>query len=112
MSLVINEVSTFPLRIKIDCPVAKGFFDGHARIRSKPENKALFERIASEELDDDVVIRDIYESFSGLPCEKGKEFDFILNGPASAYLVPAVLQAYLDHYNQARVGNSRLQRGR
>ncbi|AZF88132.1 tail assembly chaperone [Microcystis phage Me-ZS1] len=113
MSLVIKqEVKTFDLTIRIDCPAATGTFVGVAKIKSKPENKALFERISNEGMEDEEVLREIYETFKGLPCDPGKEFDYLLNGPISAYLVPAALQAYLEQYNQARVGNSRPSRAR
>lgn len=112
-TLTIKSVSTFDLRINIDCPLGKGHFTGRAKIRSKPENAVLFERISSGELEnDEAVLRELYEGFSGLDCEAGKEFEYVLSGPASAYLAPAAIQAYFEQYGQAKAGNSRPLRAR
>jgi hypothetical protein len=112
-TLTIKPVATFDLRISIDCPLGKGFFTGKAKIRSKPENEALFERIKDGDVSgDEEVLRELYEGFTGLDCETGKEFDYLLTGPASAYLAPAAIQAYFEQYAQAKAGNSRPSRGR
>lgn len=107
------EAKTTAITIHIDCPRAKGSFKGLAMIRSKPENKALLERIDKGEFEDDsAIVRELYEGFEGLPCEAGEEFRTILEGPASAYLTPAVIQAYYEQYGEGRVKNSKPSRGR
>lgn len=108
MSLVINSITSFPMTVRMDCPAVKGQFIANAKIKSKPENKAILDRIDSGELADDAdLIRELFEGFEGLPVEADKAFDYVLNGPISAYLVPALIQAYYEQYGQARVGNSK-----
>lgn len=112
-SFVFVDQRTTPITITIDCPRAKGSFKGLAIIRSKPENKALLERIDKGEFEDDAaIVKELYESFEGLPCDAGKEFECVLEGPASAYLTPAVIQAYYEQYGEGRVKNSKPSRGR
>ena len=111
--LVIKETKTFNLPINIDCAVAKGQFIGKAKVRTKPENKELFDRVENgEDVSDDAMIAELFEGFEGLPCPEGEEFKFITEGPASSYLVPACIQAYFGQYAEARMGNSKARRGR
>jgi hypothetical protein len=112
MGLQLKEATTFELSIKIDCPVASGSFTADAKVRTKPEFKALLDRVQADELTDEQVVRELVTGFKGLPCEAGKEFEFVLTGPASAYLIPAVIQAYFEQFGEARTGNSKRSRGR
>ena len=113
IALALIAATTAALDITIDCPRAKGTFKGNAILRTKPENKALLDRIDKGEFaDDEAIVRELYQSFEGLPCESGQEFDFVLKGEASAYLTPAVIQAYYEQYGEGRVKNSKPSRGR
>ena len=108
MALILNKITTFPLTVKIDCPAAQGEFTARAKIKTKPENKALLDRIEAGEMADDAdLVRELFDGFEGLPCDAGQEFSFVLEGPLSAYLVPALIQAYYEQYGSARVGNSK-----
>lgn len=112
-ALTIIETRTAPLTIAVDCARAKGSFKGFAVLRTKPENKALLERIDKGEFEDDAaIVHELFEGFEGLPCDAGKEFEFILEGPASAFLTPAVIQAYYEQYGEAKQKNLRPSRGR
>lgn len=111
LALIVAE--TAALDINIDCPRAKGSFKGHAILRTKPENKTLLDRIDKGDFPDEAaIVRELYKGFDGLPCESGQEFEFILEGAASAYLTPAVIQAYYEQYGEGRVKNSKPSRGR
>ena len=113
MSLTVKSITSFDLTVKINCAAANGQFIGKAKIKTKPENKALFEKVEAGEIEDDAeLIRDLFEGFEGLPCEKGQEFQYVTEGPISAYLVPALIQAYFQQYAEARQGNSKARRGR
>ncbi len=118
MSITLKRVKlkTAPLKITVaippENPQIKGYITGRAILRSKPENTELFERIDSGELSrDEDIVRALYEGFDGLGGEDGEEitgeaaFKDILEGEYSAYLVPAVSQAYYDQYGKARQGN-------
>ncbi len=108
MALITNAITTFPLTVKIDCPAAKGDFIAHAKIKTKPENKALLDRIDAGDMADDAdLVRELFDKFEGLPCAEGQEFSYVLEGPLSAYLVPALIQSYYQQYGEARVGNSK-----
>lgn len=114
--------ATAPIRIEIATPCgAKGHFIGHARIRSKAENKALLDRFQNwDESDgdaDESLIRELYQGFDGIGDENGEltgdaAFEAVLRGPLSAYLTPAVVAAYFEQYGDARVGNSGKRRWR
>lgn len=122
VTLTTKKIDTAPLKIAVaippENPQIKGYFVGRAKIRSKAENKALFERIDSGELsDDEALVRELYEGFDGLaneqgPCVGEAAFQELLTGHLSAYLVPAVIQAYYEQYGEARQGNSKRSRGR
>lgn len=127
--LKIKKVDLVPITIKIEIdsnPPVKGSFIGYAKVRSKPENKALLERIeklgtsAVNEEDkeaDEQLIRELYTRFEGIgndngPCEGEAAFAEVLTGELSSYLAPAAVGAYYDHYGEARLGNSGRRRSR
>lgn len=123
--IATKAIHTAPLKITIaippENPTIRGYFTGHAKVRSKAENTALLERYQdwSEDGDsDESLVRELYDGFSGLGDENGQElsgeaaFDAVLSGPLSAYLVPAVVQAYFAQYGEARQGNSARRRSR
>lgn len=122
VTLTTKKIDTAPLKIAVaippENPQVKGYFVGQAKIRTKAENKALFERIEAGELsDDEALVRELYASFDGLGNDKGEcvgeaAFTELLTGSLSAYLVPAVIQAYYEQYGEARQGNSKRSRGR
>jgi hypothetical protein len=116
-----KKIDTAPLKITIaippENPKIKGYFTGHAILRSKVENKELFDRIDAGEVEDEQLVRECYESFDGLGnaagyCEGEAAFVEILTGPNSAYLTPAVIQAYYEQYGEARQKNFKRSRGR
>ena len=123
--IATKPIGTIPLKINIaippENPTIKGHFTGHARVRSKKENKALLEKFQDFTGDgdsDEELVRELYEGFSGLGDDAGQEltgeaaFDAVLKGPLSAYLMPAVVQAYYEQYGEARLGNSGRRRSR
>ena len=122
MTLKIKPIKTAPLPIRISAPpgpnpIVEGTFIGHAIIRTKPENKALLDRIDASDMGDDEVMRLLYTGFDDLENDNGKcsgeeAFREVLEGEMSAYLAPAAIQAYYTQYGEARVGNSRGRRGR
>lgn len=124
MFTIPKKVDTAPIKISIaippENPQIKGSFTGHAKLRSKAENKALLERFTNYEGDGDAdseMVRELYASFEGLgneagPLEGEAAFTELLTGSLSAYLVPAVVQAYYEQYGEARQGNSKRSRGR
>lgn len=124
MFTVTKKVLTTPIKISVaippENPQIKGSFIGHARVRTKGENKALLQRFDPYEGEgdaDEVLIRELYERFEGIANEDGEltgdaAFKELLTGPLSAYLVPAVIQAYYEQYGEARQGNSKRSRGR
>lgn len=116
-----KKIDTAPLKISIaippENPKIKGYFMGHAILRSKVENKELFDRIDSGEIEDDQLLHELYTGFDGLAneagyCEGEAAFVEILTGPNSAYLTPAAIQAYYTQYGEARQGNFKRSRGR
>lgn len=116
-----KKIDTAPLKISIaippENPKIKGYFTGHAILRSKVENKELFDRIDSGEIEDDQLLHELYTGFDGLAnaagyCEGEAAFVEILTGPNSAYLTPAAIQAYYTQYGEARQGNFKRSRGR
>ena len=122
--LTIKKVETTPIKIAIaippENPTIKGSFVGHAKVRSKAENKALLERFQDHEGEgdaDEALVRELYDRFEGLGNESGAlegdaAFNEVLRGPLSAYLTPAVVQAYYEQYGEARQGNSGRRRTR
>jgi hypothetical protein len=113
-TLIITKVATAPLTIKINCPVAKGYFIGHAIIRSKPEMKQLTDDIDNGVYEDNEegLVRALYTKFEGLPEDGADGFKEILTGDASAYLPAGVAEAYFTQYGEARRGNFSKRRGR
>ncbi len=123
--IITKTVTTAPLKITIaippENPQIKGYFTGHAKVRSKVENKALLDKYQDwqgEGDSDESLVRELYEGFDGLGDDKGNEitgeaaFDAVLKGPLSAYLTPAVVQAYYEQYGEARQGNFGRRRSR
>jgi len=115
-TLNLKPVTTAPLKIDIAIPGgARGHFIGHARVRSKADNKALVERYRDFQVEgdpDEGFVRELYDSFTGLGDADGNDltgdaaFEAVLKGPFSAFLTPAVVQAYFAQYGEARLGNS------
>lgn len=123
--IATKAVTTAPLKITIaippENPQVKGYFTGNAKVRSKTENKALLEKYQDwqgEGDSDEALVRELYDSFTGLGDDAGNElsgeaaFDAVLRGPLSSYLTPAVVQAYYEQYGEARQGNSARRRSR
>lgn len=126
MSLIVKVAKTTPLRIELDLKTdvgpIKGFFTGHARIRSKAELKAFSERL-TKLVDDGVedaesiVLHEMYESFEGLANASGEltgeaAFVEVLTGPLSMHLTHLALDAYWSQLGGAREGNGRPSRAR
>lgn len=123
--IATKVVSTAPLKITIaippENPTIKGYFIGHAKLRSKAQNKDLLEKFqdyAGDGDNDEALVRELYDRFEGLGDEEGNDltgeaaFDAVLRGPLSAYLTPAVVQAYYEQYGEARQGNFGKRRSR
>ncbi len=111
-TIQITPVKTHPIRVDIKSPVATGYFTGHAKVRSKAEFETLRQAVADGEYEgrDEEILREIYERFDGFG--DGDGFTDLLDGPASAYLYPAALGAYFEHFGEARRGNSKRSRSR
>lgn len=115
------KVDTAPLKITLaippENPKIKGYFWGRAFVRKQPEIKAYAERLKTEEVPNEEILRWQYEGFDGLAnqvgyCDGEAAFQEILTGENSAYLIPAVSGAYWEHYGEARQGNYKAPRGR
>lgn len=123
-TLKITAPETAPIRIAIaippENPTIKGHFIGRAKLRSKVANKELLERLQDFDGDgdaDEALVRELYDGFDGLGDDSGEltgeaAFEAVLRGPLSAYLTPAVVQAYFEQYGEARRGNSGKRRSR
>jgi hypothetical protein len=122
VTFLVKKVATVPLKISIAIPPEKptiqGTFIAHALVRTKEENKLLFERVELGELTEDAdMIRELFTGFDGIGnengyCEGEAAFAEILTGANSAYLMPACIQAYYEQYGEAKQGNLRARRGR
>lgn len=124
MLTIPKKIDTAPLKISIaipaENPTIKGTFIANARLRSKAENKALLEKYSNwdgEGDGDEAMVRELFESFEGLGNDDGPllgeaAFLEVLRGRLSAFLVPAVIQAYYEQYGEARQGNFKRLRGR
>lgn len=126
MSLIIKTAKTLPVRIDIDIDTnagrIKGYFTGHAIIRSKPELQGFSEELQTLFADadpkaDEIVLRRMYERFEGLANESGEldgeaAFREILEGPYSVALTGAAMERYWDAIAGGRPGNSLRRRGR
>ena len=122
MSLRIKKIPTGEIKISVaippDDPQVRGTFIGNAKIRNKAELKALQERIEREQMDDEAIVRELYADFDKLEDEEGRvltgeaSIQEVVKGELSAFLVPAVVQAYYAQYGEARAGNSRPLRAR
>jgi hypothetical protein len=111
-TIQITAVKTYPVRIDIQSPVATGYFTGQAKVRSKAEFEKLRVAVVDGEYEgrDEDALREIYDRFDGFG--DGDGFDAVLTGPASAYLYPAAIAAYFEHFGEARRGNSKTRRSR
>lgn len=115
LKIVAKETTAIRIDIAIppEKPEIKGHFIGHARVRSKADNKALLEKFSHWEGEgdaDEAIVRELYDRFDGLGDDSGDlsgeaAFDAVLRGPLSAYLTPAVVSAYFEHFGEARLGN-------
>lgn len=114
VTLQVKEITTLPLQIRLSNAALSGYITGHARVRSKAEIKALGERLDAGEFEDsdDALLRELYESFEGLPDASDGGFPFMAQSKWSAYLGQAAVQAYFEHYGEARRGNFGRQRKR
>ena len=111
-TIQIKPVETYPVRIEISCPLAKGYFTGHAKVRTKAQFEELRQAVQDGEYEgrDADLLREMYERFDGFGDDDG--WKDVLEGPASAYLSLAAVSAYFEHFAEARRGNSRQRRGR
>ena len=111
-TIQITSVKTYPVRVDIKSPVATGYFTGQAKVRSKTEFEALRQAVVDGEYDgrDEDALREMYERFDGFGDSDG--FAELLTGEASAYLYPAAINAYFEHFGEARRGNSGKRRSR
>lgn len=113
-NLVPIDTSTLTIKIAIppENPKIKGYFKADYVIKSKPEVKAIFERVERGEIEEDeTLLRELFSAFHGLGNEKhyldGEDaWDEVIKGANSSYLVPACIQAYFEQYGLARQGNS------
>lgn len=125
VSFNLRPIATAPIKITIaippENPSMRGHFIGNAKLRSKVENKALLEKYQDYDGEgdaDEAMVRELYDGFTGLGDAEGNAldgeaaFDAVLRGPLSAYLTPAVVQAYYEQYGEARQGNSAKRRSR
>jgi hypothetical protein len=122
VTLVVKKVQTAPLKIMLNVNgVLNGYFTGHAKLRSKPEIKALSDRMDAEEFKDNDAefMHELYEGFDGLPnsaagagveAKDSDAWDEVLIGPLSSFLSTAAVQAYFAQYGEARKGNSERRR--
>lgn len=111
-TIQITPIKTHPIRVDIKSSVATGYFTGHAKVRSKAEFETLRQAIVDGEYEgrDEEALREIYDRFEGFGDSDG--FAELLDGPASAYLYPAAITAYFEHFGEARRGNSAKRRSR
>ena len=125
ITLAVKAIQTAPLKITVaippENPQIKGYFTGHAIIRSKAENKELLDKFVDYDGTgdaDEELLRAVYDKFTGLgneagePLEGDAAWEAVINGPLSAYLMPAAIQAYYEQYGEARRGNSGKRRSR
>lgn len=104
--------SPLQFRVDINTSAAKGYFTGHAKVRSKPEFSALVDAVRDGEYEnrDEDLLREMYERFDGFGDSDG--FAELLTGKASAYLYPAATAAYFEQFGEARRENSAKRRSR
>ncbi len=123
VTLTTKVIDTANIKITVavppENPQVKGYFTGKAIIRTKQANNDLFDRIEESTVEDDeAFVRELYTGFTGLGNANGpvvgdeESFQEVLTGPLSAYLVPAVIQAYYEQYGEARKGNFQKSRRR
>jgi hypothetical protein len=119
MSLRLKSVATVPVPVEIligkGADAIRGTITGHAIIRTKDEMKEIGER---EWENDAEFVRFCYAKIEGIESEAGtllegdEAFAEVCHGKFSTYLVPALCAAYVEHYGDARVGNSKRSRSR
>jgi hypothetical protein len=129
MSLIIKSAKTAPIRIEIDLETdqgaIKGYFTGHAYIRSKPQLAELqqrFDAMAQQDMAplvaEEKILREMYARFEGLaneagPIEGDAAFAELLQGPLSVHLAKAATDAYWSFLSgSARQGNAPRSRAR
>ncbi len=106
------------LAIPPENPTMRGYITVRANVRSKAALKDLANAVQDDEYEDDIaVLKDMYAGIEGLGNEDGPltgeaVWDFLINDPTGAYIVPALIEAYFDQYQQARRGNSKRRRSR
>lgn len=121
-TLKITTISTEPMKIHLaippEKPIIKGYITAHAKLRSKAEMKQFGEDIQDNVYDDDIaVLKEMYTGIDGLGTDTDNisgdaVWDFLLNDKVGSYIVPALIQAYFDQYNDARQKNSARSRSR
>jgi len=113
-TITFTEATTHPIRIDINTTVAKGYFTGHARIRSQAELDELKERLDAGDYNDDEerLMRDLYEKFDGFGDSDGFKELLDPDSKAAPYMRNAAATAYFGQWAEARKGNSRTQRKR
>ena len=127
MALVLKKASTTAIEIGIslmtDAGKVEGSFIGHARIRTKKDNKEMVERVLAQaesgEIDDadSVLVREIYERFEGLGNDAGAitgedAFTEVLEGQYSSALTVSAIRAYYEKIGESARGNSKPSRKR
>ena len=119
-NIVPTDTDTFDVHLRIppENPRMRGFITVTAKVRSKAELKAFGERIDAGEYDGDIeALRDMFTEIKGLgtdagPIEGEAVWEFLQTSKAGSYIVPALIEAYFQQYQQARQGNSQRRRSR
>ena len=117
-TLVLKDISTFPLTVNIALPPEKpkirGYITAHAVIRDRDEVKKLREDITGGEYDSDgAVLREMYDKLEGIATpqeptvalEGDEAFDYVIEGKYNVYLIGALMAAYFEHFDEARAKN-------
>ena len=113
---VKKTVSTFKRRIDLAIPPENPQVTGHITVEYKVCSKADVKALSERGLTDEEYFPEIVTAVHGLGDESGNEMtgqaaiDEVLGGHFSMWLVPAVVTAYFEQYNEARSGNSRKRR--
>ena len=117
-TLITKVVTTAAIKIHIaippEKPTVQGYFTGHAIIRTRPEQKALLDKVDNNEFEtEEQILREMYSSFDGLANDKAPDVELtgddawveLTTGPVSGYLPTAAIQAYYAQYGDARRKN-------
>lgn len=122
--LKLKKVEGISLNVAVRLPTddPKVFNEGSFTVRLKNikrgDLEGILERIRSDELDDAGLLREHIIEVTGLGDENGDPItgaaalEELLTGSASAYLVPAVVGEFFEHFKDARAKNSKPSRGR